>query len=185
MVKSCPFLCCGAAWLVSPALLQEEHSVQSLVAWSQPREEKQLHSDLIFITNCIRQQSQQQSKARRPLRSRGRTLRFPLWLFRSRQGPGSAPSELQNPPSRGTGLPLREPRLSCPAVTAGFPGWGSPKLGADPEGTDKALVKFTGKISASNSAIWDGECLKKSCPREAQPEPWPRLQQPLSAVALS
>lgn len=91
-------------------------------------------------------------------------LRLPLCLFPSWQGAGSAPRELQNPPSCGMGLPLQEPRLSCPAVTSGFPRWGSPKLGSDLEGAGEALGKFAGKILGLNSAVWDGERLKDVLP---------------------
>lgn len=91
-------------------------------------------------------------------------LRFPLCLFPSWQGSGSAPRELQNPPSYGTGLPLQDPWLSCPAVTSGFPRWGSPKLGSDLEGAGEALGKFAGKILGLNSAVWDGERLKDVLP---------------------
>lgn len=103
-------------------------------------------------------------QSRRPLRSGGRMLRFPLCPFPSWQGPGSAPCDLQNLPSRGRGLPLWDPRLSCPTGTTGFPRWGSPKLLADLEGREEALGKFTGKISGLNLAVWDGECLKTVLP---------------------
>lgn len=55
-----------------PALLQEEHGGQGIDS------AKGRRARLGIVTDYIRQQSQQQGKARRPLRSRECMLRFPI-----------------------------------------------------------------------------------------------------------